>query len=43
MRYLVCGMMHLKEPLLLIANVAVAGFLSRYLIGPLPLTVNEMC
>ena len=33
------GMMHIKEPLLLIrkkAHVAAAGFLSRYLNGPLP-------
>ena len=38
MRYPVCGMMHIKEPLLLIdiANVAAAGFLSYYLSGPLP-------
>ena len=32
----VCVMVHIKEPLLLIAHVAVAGFLSRYLSGPLP-------
>ena len=38
MCYPVCGMMHIKEPLLLIgvALVAAAGFLSRYLSGPLP-------
>ena len=39
MCYPVCGMMHIKEPLLLIervAYVAAAGFLSRYLGGPLP-------
>ena len=39
MCYPVCGMMHIKEPLLLIgrvAHVAAAGFLSRYLSGPLP-------
>ena len=37
--YPVCGMVHIKEPLLLIGNVAyvaAAGFLSRYLSGPLP-------
>ena len=35
----VCGMMHIKEPLLLIGNkthVAAASFLSRYQRGPLP-------
>ena len=39
MCYPVCGMVHIKEPLLLIgkkAYVAAAGFLSRYLNGPLP-------
>ena len=40
MYYHVIGMMHIKEPLLLIgkcsACVAAAGFLSRYLNGPLP-------
>ena len=44
MCYPVCGMMHIKEPLLLIgksSHVAAAGFLSRYLSGPL--TVNKMC
>ena len=49
--YPVCGMMHIKEPLLLIgksSQVAAVGFLSRYLIGPLPyvcrhITVNKMC
>ena len=36
MCYPVCGMMHIKEPLLLSERVAhVAGFLSRYLNGPL--------
>ena len=47
----VCAMVHIKEPLLLIervAHVAEAGFLSRYLSGPLPyvwrhITVNKMC
>ena len=48
----VCGMMHIKEPLLLIRKIAhvvvAAGFLSRYLNGPLPyvwrhITVNKMC
>ena len=37
--YPVCGVMHIKEPLLLIGkstHVATAGFLSRYLSGPLP-------
>ena len=51
MCYPVCGMMHIKEPLLLIgksSQVAAAGFLSRYLSGPLPyvrrhITVNKMC
>ena len=48
MYYPVSGMMHIKEPLLLIAHVAVAGFLSRYLSGPVPyvwrhITVNKMC
>ena len=51
MYYPVCGMMHIKEPLLLIgkvAYVAAAGFLARYLSGPLPyvrhhITVNKMC
>ena len=35
----VCGIMHIKEPLLLTGKsspVAAAGFLSRYLSGPLP-------
>ena len=35
----VCGMLHIKEPLLLmerVAYVAAAGFLSRYLNDPLP-------
>ena len=35
----VCEMMHIKESLLLIgksSHVAAAGFLSRYLSGPLP-------
>ena len=35
----ICGMMHIKEPLLLIGkstHVAAADFLSRYLSGPLP-------
>ena len=37
MYYHVCGMIHIKEPLLLIGKiVAAAGFLSRYLSGPLP-------
>ena len=39
MCYPVCGMMHIKEPLLLskrVAYVAAAGFLSRYLSGLLP-------
>ena len=39
MYYPVCGMVHIKEPLLLIervAHVTAAGFLSRYLNGPLP-------
>ena len=39
MYYPVCGMMHIKEPLLLIERVAcvvAASFLSRYLSGSLP-------
>ena len=47
----VCGIVHIKEPLLLIGKVAhveAAGFLSRDLNGPLPyvrrhITVNKMC
>ena len=35
MWYPVCGMLHIKEPLLL-AHLVAAGFLSRYLSGPLP-------
>ena len=38
MYYSVCGMMHIKEPLLLIEkeyNVVAAGFLSHYLSDPL--------
>ena len=37
MCYPVCGMVHIKEPLLLIdksSHVVAAGFLSRYLNGP---------
>ena len=34
--YPVCGMMHIKEPLLLIGNSSPCGFVSRYLNGPLP-------
>ena len=39
MCYPVCGMMHMKEPLQLLGrvdHVTAAGFLSRYLNGPLP-------
>ena len=39
MCYPVCGMVHIKEALLLIgksSHVAAAGFLSHYLSGPLP-------
>ena len=51
MYYPVCGMMYIKEPLLLIGKsspMAAAGFLSCYLSGPLPyvwrhITVNKMC
>ena len=51
MCYPVCGMMHIKEPLLLIGKsslVVTAGFLSRYLSEPLryvwrDITVNKMC
>ena len=49
MCYPVSGMVHIKEPLLLIGvvHVVAAGFLSRYLNGPLPyvrrhITVNKM-
>ena len=47
--YPVCGMVHIKEPLLPVAHiVAAAGFLIRYLSGPWPyvprhITVNKMC
>ena len=51
MCYPVFGMVHIKEPLMVIKKsilVAAAGFLSRYLSGPLPyvwrhITVNKMC
>ena len=52
MCYPVCGMMHIKRTLAAkserVAHVAAAGFLSRYLSGPLPyvrrhITVNKMC
>ena len=37
MCYIVCGMVHLKDHLLLIGKiVAAAGFLSSYINGPLP-------
>ena len=37
MCYPVCGMVHIKEPLLLIGrSVAAKGFLSRYLNCPFP-------
>ena len=37
MCYPVCGMVHIKEPMLLIvAYVAAAGFLSHYQNGPKP-------
>ena len=39
MCYPVCGMVHIKESLLIIGNVVhvvAAGFLSHYLNGPLP-------
>ena len=39
MYYPDCGMMHIKEPLLLIGKSSLcggSGFLSRYLSGPLP-------
>ena len=44
MCYLVCGMVHIKEPLLLIGR----SFLSRHLNGSLPyarrrITINKMC
>ena len=50
--YPVCGIVHIKEPLLVIkktvAYVVAAGLLFRYLNGPLPyvqyhITVNEKC
>ena len=34
--YPVCRMMDIKEPLERVAHVVAAGFLSRYLSGPLP-------
>ena len=43
MCYPVCGMVHTKEPLLLIGKeypVVAVGFLSRYLRGPLPLCLT---
>ena len=52
MWYLVCGMVHINNPLLLTGSssklVAAAGFLTRYLSGPLPyvrihITINKMC
>ena len=51
MCYPVCGMVHIKEPLLLIrkvAHVVAADFLFHYLSGPLPyvrchITINKMC
>ena len=51
MCYPVCGMVHTKQPLLQLERVAyaaAAGFLSRYLSGPLPyvgrhITANKMC
>ena len=50
MCYPVYGMVHIKEPLLLIgklAHIAAAGILSHYLSGPLPyarchITINKM-
>ena len=39
MCYPVCGMMHIKQPLLLIGKSSLcggSGFLSQYLSGPLP-------
>ena len=45
MCYLVCGMVHIKEPLLLIGKithaVAESGFPSHFLNDPLPVT--QMC
>ena len=46
MCYPVCGMVHIKETLLLIRKSSSCGFLSRYLNGPLPyvwrhITVNK--
>ena len=53
MCYFVCGMMLIKEPLLLdkkrVAHViAAAGLLSGYFCGPFPyvrrhITINKMC
>ena len=51
MCYPVCGMMHIKEPLLLIGKSSLcggSGFPFSYLSGPLPyvwrhITVNKMC
>ena len=48
MCYPVCGMMDIKEPLLLIRKSSSLDILSCYLSGPLPyvrrhITVNKMC
>ena len=51
MCYPLCGIMHIKEPLLLIEKSSLyggSGFLSPYVNGPLPyvwrhITVNKMC
>ena len=48
MCYPVFGVVHIKEPLLLIGKSSPCGFLSRYMNGPLPyvrrhITVNKMC
>ena len=45
MCYPVCGMVHIKEPLLLIRKSSQCGgrgFLSRYLSGPLPYMLDAI-
>ena len=41
MCYSACVMMHIKEPSERVVNVAAAGFLSRYLSGPLPYVMGR--
>ena len=41
---IVCGIMHIKEPMQSerVGHVVAAGFLSRYLNGPLPKIVSSV-